>query len=300
MPSFLSLFDSHVSELEAALPPDATPDGAAEAIRAFLDRLHDHYVAANKPDEAEAVAARAGIGILESAAQVIVSASRSEIWQQAGPGGLPGESRKRRFVWTRVLFAVIAVVLTAYFGLVLWTFQRWNEMILLGAAAAAELVRIVLAFLASRHSRNAERQKVAEVRSRATIHVDRAALVRRLSQAVGALDKLVEDARRLRPSIASAGPVVEDPAFTELLQDLMEARETGDGEYAVRVLRSLRSTLERHGIQVVSFNGTNRQLFEFQPTLQGAGAGDQTLRPALVQEGRLLRRGLVAEAQHVR
>jgi hypothetical protein len=299
MPSFLTLFDSHVAELEAALPPEATPDSAAEAMRGFLDRLHDHYVAANPLGEAEAVAARAGIEILQAAAQVIVSASRSEIWQQAGPGGMPGESRKRHLVWTRVLFAALAIGLTAYFALVLWSYQRWNELILLGAAAGAEIVRVVLAFFASRRSRKAERQKVAEVRSRATIHVDRQALVRRLSHAVGALDKLVQDAGRLRPSIASAGPVVEDPAFTELLQDLMEARETADGEYAVRVLRSLRSTLERHGIQVISFDGANRQLFEFQPSLQPAG-GDQTLRPALVQEGRLLRRGLVAEAKHVR
>jgi hypothetical protein len=289
--SFLNLFDSHVAELEAALPDDATPDGAAEAIRRFLDRLHDHYVAANKPGEAESIAARGGIEILQAAAGVIVSASRTEVWQQAGPA----ERRERHFIWTRVLLATLAVVLTGYLALVLWSYQRWNELILLGAAAAAELFRVVAGFIAGRRSR----RKTAEIKTRATVHIDRQALVRRLSHAAGTLDRLVESSGRLRPTVASAGPVVEDPNFTELLQDLMEARETGDGEYAIRVLRSLRSTLERHGIQVVTFDGGNRQLFEFQPTLQPASA-DQTLRPALVQNGRLLRRGLVAEAQHVR
>jgi hypothetical protein len=291
MTSFLNLFDRDVAELEAALPDDATPENAAEAIRRFLDRLHDGYVAANKPAEAESVAARGGTEILQSAAGVIVSASRTEVWQQAGSR----EARERHLVWTRVLFAVLAVALTAYLALVLWSYQRLNELILLGAAAAAELIRVIAGFIAGRRSR----RKSAEVRTRATVHVDRQALVRRLSHAVGTLDRLVESSGRLRPTIASAGPVVEDASFTELLQDLMEARETGDGEYAIRVLRSLRSTLERHGIQVVSFDGANRQLFEFQPALQ-PGSGDQTLRPALVQQGRLLRRGLVAEAQHVR
>jgi hypothetical protein len=291
MTSFLSLFDNHVAELEAALPPDTTPDSAAEAIRAFLQRLHDQYISVNKPDEPAAVAARAGIDILQGAAAVIVSASRAEVWQKAGHA----ESRQRHFVWTRVLLTAIAVALAAYLGLVLWTNLRWNELVLLAAAAVAEVARVIAAFFAARRAR----RRTAEIRTHATVHVDRQALVRRLSHAVGALDRLVEDAGRLKPSIASAGPVIEDPAFTELLQDLMEARETADGEYAIRLLRSLRSTLERHGIQVISYDGANRQLFEFQPSLQ-QGGGDQTLRPALVHEGRVLRRGLVAEAPHVR
>ena len=48
----------------------------------------------------------------------------------------------------------------------------------------------------------------------------------------------------------------------------MEARETQDGEYALRVLRSLRSVLERYGIHVVVYEGDNRQLFEFQIVLK--------------------------------
>ena len=296
MATFLSLFDTHSSELDAALPPDITPDRAAEAISTFVSRVHDRWTTATQPDEVSAIAARGGVDILQAASALIVSASRTEVWQQAGPGGMPGERKVRPLLWWRIVLALIVIVLTGYIGLVLWTMQRWNELILIGALAAAELGRVIAAWFAGRRRRRVEAQTVADVRTKATVHIDRQALMRRLSHAFAALDKLVDDARGLRPTVASAGPVIEDAGFTELLQDLMEAREVADGEYALRVLRSLQSILERHGIEVISYDGANRQLFEFQPALGPAG----TLRPAMVQNGRVLRRGLVAEAPHVR
>jgi len=296
MATFLSLFDTHSSELDASLPPDATPDRAAEAVSAFVSRLHDRWTAATRPDEASAVAARGGVDVLQAASALIVSASRTEVWQQGGPAGMPGERKVRPFLWARIVLAAIVIVLTGYIGLVLWTLQRWNELVLIGVLAGAELARVVAAWVAGKRRRSSEAQTVADVRTKAIVQIDRQALLRRLSHAFSALDKLVDDARGLRPTIASAGPVIEDAGFTELLQDLMEAREVADGEYALRVLRSLQSVLERHGIQVVAYDGANRPLFEFQPALGPAG----TLRPALVQNGRLLRRGLVAEAPHAR
>lgn len=295
MATFLNLFDAHVAELDTALPPEATPDQAAEAVRSFTRRLHDKWVSDVPPDESRAVAARSGVDILLSAADLIVSASRTEVWQQSGPLGLPGESRKKHFLWIRILLAVLALAMAGYLALVLLARQLWTELTLAGAVVAFEAARITFAFLASRKRRRTSQQAAAGMRTRATVHVDRSALLRRLSHAFAALDKQVEDVAHIRPVIASGGPVVEDEAFAELLQDLMEARETLDGEYALRVLRGLRSTLERHGIQVIAYDGSNRQLFEFQPSLQ-PGKPDHTLRPALVQKGRLMRRGLVAEA----
>lgn len=293
MATFLSLYDQHASELSAAIPDESTPDRAVEAVRAFLDRLSEQYHAAAELPEHVAVAARAGMDVLRDAAGILVSASRTQIWFQPGPGGLPGTQRKRHFLWTRIFLSSAVVALVAFAGLVLWTGQQIDALVLLVAAAALELLRVVISFIGGRRGRRDMDRTVSEMRSQAVVHVDPRALQSRLSHALGALDKLIERAASVRPSIASAGPVIEDPAFTELLQDLMEARETGDGEYALRVLRSLRAVLEQHGIRVVSFDGANRNLFEFTPAVDSS-TQDVTLRPALVHEGRVLRRGLVA------
>lgn len=293
MATFLSLYDKHLSELAAAIPEETTPDRAAENIRVFLDRLSDEYHASAELPDHVAVAARAGMDILRDATGVLVSASRSQIWFQPGPGGLPGTQRKRHFLWTRILLSSVVVAVVAFAGLVLWTAQQIDALVLLIAAGALELLRIVISFVGGRRGRRDVDRTVSGMRSQAVVHVDTEALQARLSHALGALDKLVERAAAVRPSIASAGPVIEDPGFTELLQDLMEARETSDGEYALRVLRSLRAVLERHGIRVVSFDGANRNLFEFTPTVDSSPR-EVTLRPALVHEGRVLRRGLVA------
>jgi len=82
-----------------------------------------------------------------------------------------------------------------------------------------------------------------------------------------------------------------DPALTaaetELACELLEGLYGGDGEYALEKLAAVRRFLKDKGVETVDFDEEHAQMFDRMP-----GAERATLRPALVQSGTLLRRGL--------
>ena len=82
-----------------------------------------------------------------------------------------------------------------------------------------------------------------------------------------------------------------DPALRgaelELMSELLEALYGGDGGYALEKLAALRRYLKEKGVEAVDYDSGHAQMFDRMP-----GAETATLRPALVQSGTLLRRGL--------
>ena len=71
------------------------------------------------------------------------------------------------------------------------------------------------------------------------------------------------------------------------MAELLEALYGGDGEYALEKLGAVRRYLKDKGIETVDFDEEHARMFDRMP-----GAETATLRPALMQGGILLRRGL--------
>ena len=93
------------------------------------------------------------------------------------------------------------------------------------------------------------------------------------------------------PQTSSA--VVLQGALSEeectLYAGLLEAANSKDGDYALDCLNEVSYYLHRRGIEIVSFDGSNPQLFDFMPSRK-----KQTIRPALLYQGKVLKRGLAA------
>lgn len=83
----------------------------------------------------------------------------------------------------------------------------------------------------------------------------------------------------------------ENPAVSgaelDLAAELLEGLCSGDGDYALEKLDAVRRYLREKGVETVDYDEEKAQLFDRMPGVQTA-----TLRPALMQEGALLRRGL--------
>jgi hypothetical protein len=90
-------------------------------------------------------------------------------------------------------------------------------------------------------------------------------------------------------------PAGIESGLLEFYQDLLEARQAGDAEYAMKKLRLLPASLERQGIQTIAFDGGNAGSFEFRPSLDRKLRDQRTLRPAFATGKRLVRRGIVEE-----
>ncbi len=76
-------------------------------------------------------------------------------------------------------------------------------------------------------------------------------------------------------------------AETELMAGLLEAEGSGDGEYALERLGAVRHYLRERGVETVDFDDKNARYFDCMPGTQRA-----TLCPALLCDGKVLRRGM--------
>ena len=78
-----------------------------------------------------------------------------------------------------------------------------------------------------------------------------------------------------------------EPPLLEAVQMLLEARLTGDPEYALKGIPTMVSALNAQGIELLPYSTENHGNFDLLP----APEGGKTIRPALRQGDTLLMRG---------
>ena len=83
-----------------------------------------------------------------------------------------------------------------------------------------------------------------------------------------------------------------DDAMLDLLTALMEARASGRAELAMRSLSQAEQYLHALGIELIAYDAAHAQLFDVLPTMGEA----RTIRPAMMKDGKVLRRGVAALA----
>ena len=88
---------------------------------------------------------------------------------------------------------------------------------------------------------------------------------------------------------AEGHDIASDDAQLDLISRLLEAKMSGDGQFALDRLEEIQYYLHRNGILAVELSDQTRQWFDFLP-----GVTTKTLRPALVKDQKVLRRGLAS------
>ena len=83
-----------------------------------------------------------------------------------------------------------------------------------------------------------------------------------------------------------------DEAMLDLLSAMMEVRASGRQDLALRSLDQAEQYLRMLGVQSVFYDAEHAALFDVLP----ARSGERTVRPALVRDGELVRRGVAAVA----
>lgn len=173
---------------------------------------------------------------------------------------------------------------------------------LLGALAAAEgiggrpLIAVLLlaggALLFAGLVRGSGAQPRQTARAQGVSKADAAELLRAMGELCQAADICVSDLQLLERDGARPGIVgTADEATLDLLVTLLEAQETGRGDVALARLEQVRIALKQMGIEAVEFTAGDPEcarMFDVLPTLGEM----RTVRPALVRDGVLLRRGV--------
>ena len=158
-----------------------------------------------------------------------------------------------------------------------------------GMALAQALGVLLLTAGSLRVSGEAPSQAVA----RGIPCVDAQALVLQLKRLCQAADVCVGDLAQLdHPAGGARLSGTADDAMLDLLVALMEAKASGRDEMAMRSLSLAEEYLRMLGVEVVLYVPERAAMFDRLPTVGAA----RTVRPALVKDGRVLRRGVAAVA----
>ena len=131
------------------------------------------------------------------------------------------------------------------------------------------------------------------VKARGVAVVDAELAVRMLREMCQAVDICVSDLMLLEKEAGAARlSGTADEAMLDLLVSQLEAKASGRAELALRSLERAEQVLHMLGIEVRYYSAENADLFDVLPTMGEA----RTIRPALLKDGQVIRRGTAALA----
>ena len=159
--------------------------------------------------------------------------------------------------------------------------------------AVAAFAQVVGALLFAAGSLRMGGRTEERAKARGVAYVDADAVIAQLTALCEAADTCVQDLALVEQTAGRAHlSGTADDAMLDLLVALMEAKASGRDEMAMRSLSLAEEYLHMLGVEIVPYGAEHAAMFDILPTL----SGERTVRPALVREGKVLRRGVAAVA----
>lgn len=135
--------------------------------------------------------------------------------------------------------------------------------------------------------------RAGQAQARGVLDVSAQALIERIGALCRAADVCVNDLDLIEKEAGlSRLSGTADEATLDLLVAMLEAKASGRQDAAARTLDQAEQYLHRLGIEPLYYCEENAAHFDVLPTL----SGERTIRPALMKEGRVIRRGVAAKA----
>lgn len=134
--------------------------------------------------------------------------------------------------------------------------------------------------------------RMGQAQARGVLRIDAKATLEHLGALCRAADVCVSDLAILEKE-ASLGRLsgTADEATLDLLTSMLEAKASGRSDAAERMLDLAQQYLKMLGMEALDYSKENAAYFDVLPTL----SGERTIRPALLREGKLIRRGVAAK-----
>lgn len=295
--SVMKLIELLEKNKENLLTEIASAKKADKAIRILeneLDRLLITYNESCRSEREQDAAARM-LQAVRLSLPLIDSSGETKVWESEGAGA--GKSRINPLGF---IFIAAALVLCG-FGLV-------PLIIASGAAESAgeagkdpDLLRIiglelgglaaaVVAGLLLRRPARKEEKRSRHVET----SIDAGKIYRSFRNAILSVDQNLDEIRsQERWNSRSEAGTIDGREISsselDLFSDLLAAAYSGDPEYALEKIENIKYFLHRQQIEAVDYSSETAQYFDMMP---GQFAG--TIRPALVADGSLLRKGIAS------
>lgn len=286
------ILEKDKDHLLTALTSAATAEKAVKVLENEMDKLllkHNEQCSSEKEREAAAYMMQA----VRLTLPLIDSDGKVKVWE-AGSGNQEEEPRRNGAV--SVLLTVLGIALCA-FGLMPFV-MTWltnttdpsrDQIIMRTASLAGGLIAVFLGgylFNKPRSRRAAEHH--------VEIRIDPEKVYRNFRTAILSVDQSLEEVRSREKweQREQAGNIDGRPATTpelELFSDLIAAAYSADPEYLMEKVDDIKYYLHKQQIEVVDYSEATKQFFDMMPGVQTG-----TIRPALIADGALLKKGMAS------
>ncbi len=283
------LLEKDKSNLITELSNAASPEKAIKVLENETDKLLLRY---NEKCSSEAVrdAAAYMMQAVRLALPLIDSTGKTKVWEHEQKK----ESSGKNTVGILLLLLGLGLAVYAMLPLIMAGVQASDAVTHreLATRLISMLAAICVSYaggtLMNRAAGKGSREHHVEIR------VDADKLYRYYRTVLLSVDQSLDEvsARERWDKREQAGTIDGRPATTpeiDLFSDLLAAAYSGDPEYALEKIDSIKYYLHKQQIEVIDYSESTRQYFDLMP---GSSAG--TIRPAMIADGTLLKKGLAS------
>lgn len=268
-----------------------TPDKAQDAIVSELDRLLYQY---NEQDGSERVkeAAAHMIQTARMAAPFVNGYGDVKVWERTAEGSKAKMSKSGKFFWLFLILGLGCFVATFIL------FQMAGLSVPIRDAATPLLLLVLsLIFLFFAGLCFGKRKVILAPEKKefqTEIHIDGESIYQTLHTMVLVMDKNLEELQsneewEARKASLEGTDSSLSSEQVELYAGLLEALYSKDGEMALDRIGDVKYHLHRQGIECVDYTAENAAYFDMLPSFR-----EGTLRPALIRDGNVLKKGLAS------
>ena len=264
-----------------------TPDKAGKVLEGELEKLLYRY---NERCESEA-GREAAAYMIETARMslpLVDTVGETTVWElEDKPVSDEGKNPK-------ALIFPAAGFLCAGISLVMAAWQPDGGVKFYGAPVSFILAAagVLLGFLGGKLF-GGGKAPARRGKTKTELKVDAGKIYRTLHTMVLSADRSLEEILSAERHAKKAEAATESAGISQkeidLFAGLLEAKKSGDGQFALDRISDVKYYLHRNGIEAVDFREDTRELFDIMP-----GSKTGTIRPALVQDGKLIKRGLAS------
>ena len=288
------LLDKDKSNLITELSNAAIPEKAIKVLENETDKLVLRF---NEQCDSERERETAAylMQAVRLSLPLIDSTGTTKVWEHdKEPKKAKSSSDRISVPAALLMFAGIVLCLYAMFPMIIAGMEAsepatTRELVIRMLAVFGGLAAGILGGLMVRRGpvRTAKEQQVE-------IHVDADKLYRYYRTTILSVDQSLDEvgARERWDKREQAGNIDGRPATTpelDLFSDLLAASYSGDPEYALEKIEAIKYYLHRQQIEVVDYSESTRQYFDMMP-----GTKTGTIRPAMLADGNLLKKGLAS------
>ena len=281
-------FEQRKAQLTAAINQNRRPANAIIQIQETLDQVLYKYMNSSDDDHLNAEAAYM-VNIAKTSFPLIESVNETKIWVHKS-----GEKPQKKGLSTGfTLFLILGLISLAAFVAYIFPMVSSFETKKLGIALGIFLLGLLCFFFAGMMLNRKEKLE-ENVDYKADLFVNTDDIVRRLTAVILQIDKNLQSIKDEEEDEPLVGDDKEfPPKMLDMYASLLEGKYSDDGEFALEQLNEVIYYLHSLGIKLVDYSAETEGQFEFLPSTEKP----KTIVPAMVYNGKLIRRGLATKKE---